>query len=139
MLTVKDDLGIPAGSNRGAWLIYDGECPFCRFYVKYLKVQESLGVLHLVDAREKVAIVGEMRAANIDLDKGMVLKIDNRTYVGAECIHILALLSSRSTLFSRVNGLIFRSATLSMLLYPLLRAGRNITLLVLGRARIERS
>ena len=77
-----------AESDHDAWLIYDGECPFCRFYVKYLKVRESLGVLHLVDAREKVAIVGEMRAANIDLDKGMVLKIDDRTYAGVECIHI---------------------------------------------------
>jgi predicted DCC family thiol-disulfide oxidoreductase YuxK len=135
-LGVHEVSNLPAGRNGGAWLIYDGECPFCRFYVKYLKIRESLGDLHLVDARENVAIVDEVRAAQIDLDKGMVLKIGNRIYVGAECIQILALLSSRSTIFSRVNALIFRSAALSRLLYPVFRAGRNMTLLFLGRTRI---
>jgi len=116
MFPDQDTSEIPPGGNAGAWLIYDGQCPFCRFYVKYLKVRENLGVLHLVDARENVAMADEMRAAHIDLNKGMALKIGDRKYVGAECIHILALLSSRSTVFSRVNALIFRSASLSLYL-----------------------
>jgi predicted DCC family thiol-disulfide oxidoreductase YuxK len=136
MFPDQDTAEIPSGGNADAWLIYDGQCPFCRFYVKYLRVRQSLGVLHLVDARENVAVVDEMRAAQIDLNKGMALKIGDRTYVGAECIHVLALLSSRSTVFSRVNGLIFRSASLSRLLYPLLRAGRMITLTFLRRTQI---
>jgi predicted DCC family thiol-disulfide oxidoreductase YuxK len=136
MIPVHDASKIPAEGNCGAWLIYDGECPFCRFYARYLKVRDSLGDLQLVNAREAVEIVDELRLAHIDLDEGMVLKIGNRTYVGAECIHILALLCSRSTIFNRANALIFRSATLSRLLYPVLRAGRNMSLLLLGRTRI---
>lgn len=52
-------------------------------------------------------------------------------------MNLLALLSTPSSTFNRVNGLIFRSPTASRILYPVLRAGRNATLRLLGRRRIR--
>jgi hypothetical protein len=49
-----------------------------------------------------------------------------------ECIHKAAPLTTPSGILNRSNGWIFRSATPSRLLYPILRRGRNITLYVLG-------
>jgi hypothetical protein len=46
------------------------------------------------------------------------------------------LLSSRSGLFNKLNALIFHSPTVSRLLYPLLRAGRNLTLRLLGHRKL---
>ena len=126
-------------SKDEAWLIYDGECPFCNAYVSYLRVRDSIGILHLVNARDGGAIVEEIHRANIDLDEGMVLKFGNRFYHGADCIHMLACLSSPSTLFNRVNAAIFQSRSLSFLLYPILRAGRNFVLRILGRREIKDS
>ena len=125
------------GANQEAWLVYDGQCPFCSRYVCYLRLRETIGKLHLVNAREGGPLVDEMVRAGLDLDEGMVLKMGGRYYHGADCIHALALLSSGSDAFNRINALIFRSPALARVLYPVLRAGRNAVLRGLGRTKIR--
>lgn len=129
-------LNPPPAAAEEAWLIYDGNCPFCSAYVKYFRVRESVGTFHLVDAREGGPLVEEVRHAGFDLDEGMVLKLGGRLYHGADCIHVLALLSSPSTGFNRINAFIFRSETRARWLYPVLRCGRNVTLRLLRRKRL---
>ncbi|MGH8612437.1 MAG: DCC1-like thiol-disulfide oxidoreductase family protein [Gammaproteobacteria bacterium] len=118
-----------------AWLIYDGDCPFCSAYVKYVRLIDSIGPLELVNARAGGSLVEEILERNLDLDSGMVLKLGNQFYHGAECINVLASLSTPSGLFNRLNAIIFRSGSLSKILYPLLRTGRAITLRILGRKK----
>ncbi|SFN67246.1 hypothetical protein SAMN05216332_101145 [Nitrosospira briensis] len=55
----------------------------------------------------------------------------------SNCIHLLALLSTNSGPFNRINSVIFGSAILARILYPILRVGRNATLRLLGRTKIE--
>lgn len=124
-----------AEADQQAWLVYDGDCPFCRRYVQYVRVRRSVS-LRLVNAREGGPLVDEVRRAGLDLDGGMVLKMGDRYYHGADCIHVLALLGSPSDAFNRVNAAVFRSERLSRLLYPVLRAGRNATLRLLGRSKV---
>jgi predicted DCC family thiol-disulfide oxidoreductase YuxK len=120
----------------GAWLVYDGDCPFCSRYVQYLRLRRAAGPVKLVNAREGGPLVDELMRAGLDLDEGMVLKLGGRYYHGADCIHALALLSSGSGLFNRINARVFRSPQLSRVLYPVLRAGRNTVLRLLGRTKI---
>jgi predicted DCC family thiol-disulfide oxidoreductase YuxK len=120
-----------------AWIIYDGQCPFCSRYVEFVRLRDSLGRVELVDARDGGPIVGEAVSAGLDLDDGMVLKLGDRLYHGDECIHMLALLSTPSGAFNRINAAIFSSRRVSRLLYPLLRAGRNATLRLLGRSKMN--
>ena len=119
-----------------AWLVYDGQCPFCSRYVRYVRLRESVKPLHLVDAREGGPVVEEIQRAGFDLNAGMVLKMGGRYYHGPDCIHALAMLSSPSSLFNKINAAIFRSPQLSRWLYPGLRAGRNAALRILGRGQI---
>lgn len=126
-----------AEKGAGAWLVYDGECPFCSTYVRYLRLRDSIGPVHLVNARDGGAVVEELRRAKLDLDEGMVLKIGGRYYHGADCIHALACLSSPATLFNRINAVIFKSPLLARGLYPVLRAGRNLVLRISGRTKLR--
>jgi hypothetical protein len=66
----------------------------------------------------------------------MVLKLQDTFYHGAACVHVLALLSTRSGLFNRTLLIVFRSRVVARLLYPVLRGGRNLTLVLLGRRRL---
>jgi predicted DCC family thiol-disulfide oxidoreductase YuxK len=118
------------------YLVYDGDCPFCSAYVNFVRVRESIGTFILVNARDGGSIVDDVISKGLDLDEGMVLVMDGQYYYADDCINRLALLSTSSGIFNRLNAFIFRSPTISSILYPVLRFGRNILLRLLGRKKI---
>jgi predicted DCC family thiol-disulfide oxidoreductase YuxK len=120
-----------------AIIVYDGECPFCTRYVTMLRLKAAVGEVRLVDARSDDPAVDRIRDAGLDLDEGMALIQGDEIFHGDDCIHRLALMSTPSTLFNKLNGAIFKSPTASRLLYPLLRCGRNMALMMLGRRKIS--
>lgn len=119
------------------YLIYDGDCPFCSRYVRYVRFRDAAGSVQLIDARDGGEIVEEILRAGYDLDEGMVLKVGDRIYHGADCIHALALMSSESGFFNKLNAWMFRSPARSRVLYPFLRTGRNCVLRLLGRRKFH--
>lgn len=119
------------------WLLYDGDCPFCSRYVRLVRIREAVGTLLLINARDGGPEVEEVIAEDLDLDEGMVLKLSGQLYHGQDCIHALSLLSSPTGAFSRFNGWVFRSKTRAAIIYPILRAGRNLILRLLRRSRIR--
>lgn len=121
------------------WLLYDGDCPFCSRYVNYVRLRDAVGSVALLDAREHPNEVNEVRAHGMEIDTGMVLKLDDRYYHGADCLNVLALLTTSAGVFNRINRTLFRSRTVSRIAYPVLRAGRNLTLRLLGRSRMQPS
>jgi predicted DCC family thiol-disulfide oxidoreductase YuxK len=118
-------------------LIYDGDCPVCSSYVRYVRLKEAAGKLTLVNAREGGEWVNKVVAAGLSLDEGMALYYGGRFYHGVDCIHMLALLSTPSGVFNRVNGRIFSHPRLARALYPVLRAGRNSLLRILNRPQLH--
>ncbi len=118
-------------------LIYDKECPACHFYCQIVRIRQSVGQLVLIDARENPAVLQEISAKGLDIDQGMVLKMDGQLYYGADAIHLLALLSGRSGVFNRLNYWLFRSKKVAAILYPILRSCRNLLLKILGKTKIN--
>jgi len=118
-------------------LVYDKECPACNAYCQIVRIQESVGDLKLIDAREPSDVLDEITAKGLDIDQGMVLKMGDQLYYGTDAIHTLALISSRSGVFNTFNYLLFSSKTISSWLYPLLRWLRNMLLKILGKTKIN--
>jgi len=118
-------------------LIYDKECPACDNYCKIVRIRESIGELKLVNAREDSEVMKEITAMGLDIDQGMVLKMGDQIYYGADAIHALSLISSRSGLFNRLNYAIFKSKKVAALLYPVLRFFRSILLKTLSKTKIN--
>jgi predicted DCC family thiol-disulfide oxidoreductase YuxK len=118
------------------YLIYDGECPFCSRFARLTRLREAVGPLRLIDARSAAPEVAAARSRGFVLDEGMLLRLDGHDYAGADCLQRLALLSSRSTLFNRLNYALLRSPSLARVSYPLLRFGRNVALRMLGRPKL---
>ncbi len=115
-------------TNQSIYLIYDGECPLCNTSAKALKIRKAVGTLHLINARENHPIMQEINSANLNIDKGMVVKFNDTLYHGAEAQHILAIIGSDNDFFNRINVWLFRSKTRAHLLYPIFRTFRNILL-----------
>ena len=115
-------------------LVYDKQCPACDHYTQLVRLRESVGELELVNAREDSALMTEITAAGIDIDAGMVVRMKGDLYHGADAMHVIALLGSRSGWFNRLNYALFRNRAVARLAYPVLRAGRNLLLKLRGQS-----
>jgi len=118
------------------YIIYDGECPFCSSYVGMVRLRESIGPVRLINARDGGPEVQDALARGYDLDDGMVLFFEGAFYHGDECVHRLAMLSSSSGVLNKLNAAIFRSKSVSKVLYAFMRTGRNIVIRMLGRKKL---
>jgi len=118
-------------------LVYDKDCPACNNYCQMVRIRESVGELQLVDARDPSPVMDEISAAGLDIDDGMVLKMNDQLYYGADAIHALSLISSRSGVFNRLAYWVFKSRRVSQVLYPILRFGRLVLLKLLRRSKIN--
>lgn len=119
------------------YLVYDRQCPACRHYCELVRIRESVGTLRLIDAREPSPVMQTITEAGLDIDQGMVLKVHEQLYYGADAINALALLGTRAGWFNRLNFWVFRSRTLSCVLYPVLRTCRNVLLRLRGTSKIN--
>lgn len=124
-------------SDREILLVYDKQCPACNYYCNLARIRETVGKLVLVDARESGEVMQRITDAGLDIDQGMVLIIGNEMYYGSDAIHMLSTLSTRSGLFNRLSYHLFRSPRLAAVLYPALRACRNLLLRMLGKTKIN--
>ncbi|MBQ0799684.1 MAG: DUF393 domain-containing protein [Porticoccaceae bacterium] len=112
-------------------LIYDGDCPACRFYCQGLEVggDEAGGVkaadVELVDFRKDDSWKADL-TLNCDPDKTMLLVRGNEVYQGGDALHQLTKVSAHRSGFVRALALVFRSRGLSRLSYPALRFIRDI-------------
>jgi hypothetical protein len=118
------------------YLVYDAECPFCSRYVKLLRLRAATGRVELVNARSDHPITHEARRRGAVLDREMVLLRGDRILAGAECLTWLALMSTSSGTFNRLNAALFSWPAVARLAYPVLRVGRSLVLRALGRSRI---
>ncbi|MFT6910261.1 MAG: putative DCC family thiol-disulfide oxidoreductase YuxK [Oleiphilaceae bacterium] len=118
-------------------LVYDRECPVCNAYCQIVRIRESVGDLVIVDARENTEVLEEITESGLNVDQGMVLKMGDKLYSGSDAMNALALISSRSGVFNRINYYIFKSESLSSFLYPMLRFCRNLLLKLLGKSKIN--
>ena len=116
-------------------VVYDKECPVCDLYCHAIDVAD--GELKRVDAREPGEAMDEVTALGLDIDEGMVVRVDEKIYYGPDAIHELAKRSNNKGLLNRFASFVFRSHTLSRMLYPVLKAMRNLLLKILGKTRIN--
>ena len=118
-------------------LVYDKECPACDNYCQLVRIRRDIGELVLVNARDQSDVLKEITEMGWDIDQGMVLKMGDELYYGGDAIHALALISSHSGIFNRINYWAFKSKIISKWIYPILRFFRNLLLKILGRTKIN--
>ncbi len=126
-----------ADNPREILLVYDEECPVCAAYCRMVRIRESVGRLRLVNARDASAVLKEITRQGLDIDQGMVLKVDNVLYYGSDAVHALSLMRSPSGVFNHVNHWVFQSQTRSRMLYPVLRSCRILLLKTLQKTKIN--
>ena len=118
-------------------IVYDKQCPACEYYCNLVQIRESVGRIVLVDARDGGPVMDEITAAGLDVDQGMVVKVGRQFYYGPDAIHVLALMGTNKGFFNRLAYFCFRSKAVSRVLYPALKACRNLLLKLLSKTKIN--
>ncbi|TCN20608.1 DCC1-like thiol-disulfide oxidoreductase family protein [Sinorhizobium americanum] len=119
-----------------ALIVYDGDCIFCQSYVRFMRLRETIGGVELLDARSGDPRIAGFQKQGFDLNEGMLFVFEDRIYHGDEAVNLLAILSSSSSLFGRINRALLSNGTAARLIYPLLKLGRRATLRLRGRPLI---
>ena len=127
-----------SNSPNALWLVYDGDCPFCTAGAKMYRLRQSVGELHIVNAREIAGsdLMTAIEAHGFDLNTGIVARFEGRLYHGKDALHLLALLGSDIGWLNRLNVILFRHKAMLTLLYPVMVAMRNLMLRLRGKTRI---
>ncbi len=134
-----NNVNAATGEGADLQIIYDGDCPFCSAYIRLVRLRGAVGEVELLDARKQPDIVEDLQAEGIDLNETMVVRYGGETYAGAAAMHLLSMLSSDSGWTNRLLARIFRDGERARRFYPWLRAGRNLTLRLLGRKKLNGS
>ena len=112
--------------------VYDGDCPLCNHAAHALHIRKNIGPLELVDARHDRdnPVLSEIRDQNLNLDDGMVIKYRARFYHGDAALVLMARLGRKQGWFNRINAAMFKNPSVAKIAYPLMRAGRNLLLVI---------
>jgi uncharacterized protein YbaR (Trm112 family) len=119
------------------FLIYDGECPVCKRYVEFMRLQKAVGHVQLYNARENPELVSEMAERGFDIDDGILLKLGPTLYFADECINAMAQYGDNVTWLQRLHNRLFSNAATATKLYPIMRAARNSLLRILSIKKIN--
>jgi hypothetical protein len=103
--------------------------------VKLQRIREVFDV-EIHDLRKNQEKIQEFKGKGYDLNKGMVIETDERTYVGADAVYLMSVLQNNSIL-GTIWKTIFFNKSLTGILYPVLVIFRNSTLFILGRPKIK--
>lgn len=117
-------------------IVYNGECPFCSAYVRFLRLKRSAGDVELIDAREEPQIVQAVRDAGYEINDGMMVLDRGQVFYGENAMHVLALMSTPAGIFNRATAWVFARPKLARLVYPVFKLGRRIALALLRKPMI---
>jgi len=117
-------------------IYYDGECPFCRNFVRLSKLKEEYDV-YLYNLREEPGKVQSFLTKGYNVNEGMIVVIEDKIYHGHEAVYMISALSNKITWVGNIYYFLFSNKNITKFLYPILVAGRNLTLFLLRRTKIK--
>ena len=120
--------------RQDAFLLYDGECPFCSFYTRKSRFETQTGQpLTLIDANRAPDLVAELRKDGCEVEEGMILVLDGRRYQGASAMTALEAMASEGGWFSTLAKWFASNPARVRVFYPWLRRLRGAARWVRGR------
>lgn len=120
-------------SDRPLTIVYDGDCPFCNNYVRFMALREKVGDIELIDARSDEPVVRDLWKSGYDLNEGMAAIHGGIVYYGSDAMSLISTIEGNGGLFKRVMSRMFRNPARARALYPFLKTGRRVTLRLMGK------
>jgi predicted DCC family thiol-disulfide oxidoreductase YuxK len=117
-------------------VVYDGECPYCRNYVRLMALRKAVGHVDLINARTPDPAVRRLVELGYDLNEGMAAIYGGKIYYGSDSIVLLSSMAHETGWLGRLVAILLRDPNRARLLYPIMKVGRRVTLKLLGKTLI---
>jgi predicted DCC family thiol-disulfide oxidoreductase YuxK len=113
-------------------VVYDGDCPFCRNYVALMSLRTAVGDVKLIDARSDAEIVQFLSERGFNINEGMAVIHGAKIHFGEDAVTFISSVTAVRPFMGKLIALVLRSKRRADVLYPMMKAGRRVTLKVLG-------
>jgi predicted DCC family thiol-disulfide oxidoreductase YuxK len=119
-------------------IIYDGDCPFCDDFSKYVELKKNLDrQLILVNARELTSeVLAILKRNKLDVNEGMVGIFSGEIYYGGEIIRYTANLDTLKPSFWYIVEQIVNYLPLWGLSYFVMTLVRRLVLMLLRKKQL---
>ena len=127
--------GVAPESTQDDFILYDGECIYCRTYARKSRFRTPDGRrLRFIDGRNAPDLVDELRRDGCDLEDGMILVLQSRRYQGAEAMEALSSLAVEPGLVNMLTRWVGSSSERARFFYPWFRRLRQAGLWMAGKS-----
>lgn len=116
----------------GDFILYDGECPFCRSYIALATLRRAVPALRVLNAREHPDLVARLRMQGYEINEGMVVFYRGAYHYAADATRLLAEIAPPGGRLRRGTLDLIGRGPWSARLYPLLNRGRKFWLRLQG-------
>ncbi len=118
-------------------VLMDGDCIYCSRFSDLIAARNNLGSLQILNLRDRPDLVEAMRADGLEPNQGMVFKRGDRFHFGPRAVSELARATEGDGVLRWTLRQALRNPAVAGVLYPAMRAGRAITLLLRGKRMID--
>ena len=101
-------------------VLYDGDCPFCRSYVTFARLRETVGEVELIDARQRTDLTLYYEGLGYLIDDGMIVDTGEEVYYKGDAVWAINSLASTNPVLR-----LMENRRYVKWVYPCLRAMRN--------------
>lgn len=112
--------------------VYDGGCPFCRYFAELSELHSGIQGLKICDGRSDQQLRRKLSGLGCDLRNGAVLMVGDELFHGAAAIQWLSARMQPSSELLAVLGTLMKSQKQSRIIYPFLLAARRLALAIKG-------
>ena len=113
-------------------IVYDGECPFCRNFIKLQELREDFEDVELIDARDpNNESVKALIEKKFKLNDGMAIIYGNEIYYGVHAVNYLSKVNKK-TFFGIIMRFLFSSKIVAVPVYKVLVILRKLYLRIVG-------
>jgi len=113
---------------------YDGECPFCKEYSKYIELRKKYDI-EILNARDNLEKIIEFRAKGYDIDEGMILEVSpgKKLYHGADAAKVLDRMIEKKGVFDKFISMVVELKFFKSIVYPMVKFVRIVLLKLMGK------
>ena len=116
------------------YIAYDGDCPVCKSFITFSRMKDKFK-FKLYNLRENTKLKKQLFSRGFDLNEGMILFFEGEYYFGSDAIKMISILGTKNNLQTSIYRIIFGGKKRANFIYPILKLGRSVLLMILGKKK----